>query len=356
MAGRMHHKMVGKVGRNGKQGENQARGNSTFRHPKKPFAIHLAEPLSLYGMEACSDWLLIANFMDHSLLRNALALTIAQSLSVPYTSRFQNVNVVINGEPRGCYLLCGGVDVAPVRVEIPDGGWLIEADNYEDDNAFFRSAFRQLPFHVRYPKNADAYKSEAIASMIALVEQSLYKDNDGKWQTLIDMDSFADWLILHELCMNAEPNGPRSCYMLFDGNKIKAGPVWDFDLSFNPVGLDSGGDIRPYRFHRKDVVELTEDSSFCSKALWYDMLLANSHFRNHLSARWQTIRSSCVDALAKIDSMAKEMYADAIADQARWGRLDPARFDIATSWQEAYDTLRSTYLHRIEWTDKYINK
>ncbi len=333
----------------------RARGNSTFKHPKKPFAVQFESPTSVCGLEEAQDWLLLANFMDHSLLRNSLALTAASRMSVPYTSSFRNVCLVINGEWRGCYLLCGGVDIAEGRVEIPEGGWLIEGDTYESGGGFFRTPLRSLPFHIRYPESVDSALMESIADYMGKVEYSLYSDGNQNWADMIDLDSFADWWILHELCMNAEPNGPRSCYMLFDGIRLKAGPVWDFDLAFNPVGLDEGGDIRPYRLHRSDVTELTADSSFCSRALWYDALFKHQEFTDHLKQRWQSVRPNCLKALEEIDTIASEIEQPAVADQEKWGALDPARFDTSASWRESYDNLRSTYLKRIEWLDRQLS-
>ncbi len=332
----------------------RARGHSTFRHPKKPFAIRFSNPVELFGMKKASRWVLLANFMDHSLLRNSLALTIANKMSLPYTSHFQNVNLYVNGEWRGCYLLCEGVDVASGRVEIPEGGWLIEGDTYDDDKAFLGTPIRHLPFYVRYPKKVKASQIESIGDFMAAMERSLYQDEDDEWLSYIDLNSFADWWILHELCMNAEPNGPRSCYMLYDGKQLKAGPAWDFDLSLNPVGLDEGGDIRPFRFHRQDVVELTVDSSFCSKALWYDALFRKPQFRNKISERWSVLRDACINALQVVDSIAVQMKDAAIKDQERWNSLDPARFDTSSTWEEAYENLRTTYLRRITWMDNFI--
>ncbi len=206
--------------------------------------------------------------------------------------------------------------------------------------------------HIHHPKHPCSQQAQRIAQLMNHVEQSLYLEGSDEWQRLLDMDSFADWWIVHELMMNAEPNGPRSCFMLFDGKRLKAGPVWDFDLSLNPVGLDAGGDIRPYRLHRTDVVELTADSAFCSQALWYDALLRTDTFKRHVAQRWQVLRPLAYAALSHIDQLAKTMHDEARADQAQWGRLDPARFDTSTSWDEALTTLRTTFLQRIEWMDR----
>lgn len=76
----------------------KARGHSTFTKPKKPFVIRLEEKSGLLGMTENRRWVLLANFMDHSLLRNSLALSIAKQTCLDWTPDSRFVDVVVNGE------------------------------------------------------------------------------------------------------------------------------------------------------------------------------------------------------------------------------------------------------------------
>lgn len=132
----------------------RARGHSTFSKPKKPFALKLENAAPLLGMEADKRWVLLANFMDHSLLRNSLALAIARQTSLEWTPDSRLVDVVVNGKLQGCYLLCESVRVSKHRVNLnKEDGFLIEMDSYPSDEYRFETIHRHLPVNVKHPKN-----------------------------------------------------------------------------------------------------------------------------------------------------------------------------------------------------------
>ena len=80
----------------------KGRGHSTFTKPKKPYAIRLDGRHPLLGMAPGKRWALLANFMDHSLMRNMLALELARRTSLAWTPDCRQVDVVVNGQPQGC--------------------------------------------------------------------------------------------------------------------------------------------------------------------------------------------------------------------------------------------------------------
>lgn len=128
----------------------KGRGHSTFQHPKKPYAVKLPNGVSLLGMRASRRWVLLANFMDHSLLRTTLAFAAARLTSLPLTPEDRQAEVVVNGKRRGCYLLTGGMNA--VAEQLAEGDALLEADSHDDGDIAFRTARRLLPFHVKWPK------------------------------------------------------------------------------------------------------------------------------------------------------------------------------------------------------------
>lgn len=96
----------------------KGRGNSTWGMPKKPYNIKLDEKADLFGMGKNKKWSLIANYADPSLLRNCLAYLAAENAGVPYTPKFTPVDVYINGEYMGAYILTTRVEVDKTRVNI----------------------------------------------------------------------------------------------------------------------------------------------------------------------------------------------------------------------------------------------
>lgn len=339
----------------------KARGNSSFNKPKKPLALKFKEPVSVLGMTANRKWILIANFMDHSLLRNALALAAARQTSMAWNPDWRLVNVVENGTYVGCYLMTEEIRTGREWVDTDlDNGFLVELDEYPSDKYRFETRVRKLPVNVCYPKKPSRERVDSIQKMLNDIEDALYHGGtslQAVYDKYINLDTYADYYIVYELCMNAEPNGPRSCYMFLgrDG-KLNAGPVWDFDLAFENMGLDRGGDIRPERFHLKDVRNLTVDSLYDSRALWYDRLLADKSFRNRLSERWAELRPKFVSLADSLGAWGLLVGPSALADQQMWGDKDPARFDNTGSFEASLAHLRKTYLRRIEVLDKLLGK
>ncbi|MDY5239812.1 CotH kinase family protein [Bacteroides helcogenes] len=193
------------------------------------------------------------------------------------------------------------------------------------------------------------------------IEHILYSDTTSDltllYRDYIDMDTFADWWLVHELAQNAEPNGPRSCYMYKDKEGLlKAGPVWDFDLAFISVGLDKGGDIRPSRLNRTDVVLLTGDSIYNRRALWYDCLLQDKQFLTRVKERWHKLEPRFRALTNDIDRWQALIEKSAIADEQLWKGQDPARFDTFTSFHSSVSNLKQVYLYRIESLNKLLHQ
>lgn len=337
----------------------RAFGNSSFAKPKKPLTLRFDTAVSLLGLTANERWFLVSNFMDHSLLRNSLALTAASMTSLRWTSGWRLVNVVENGCYVGVYTIGEEIHAGRRWVDTDlEDGFLVELDSYPGGEARFETPHGRLPVNVRFPRSPSASRFDAIRKVFAQVEDALYGDAGtgvlaSACDGLLNLDSFADYLIVYELCQNAEPNGPRSCYMhLGRDGRLCAGPVWDFDLAFIDVGLDGGGDIRPARFNLPDVRHLTVDSLYNGRALWYERMLADDGFRKRVARRWGELRPFFASLVDSLDAWRPVVEPSAIADQLMWGARDPARFDNAGGFAESFAVLRSTFLRRLEALDK----
>jgi hypothetical protein len=329
-------------------------GNSSFNKPKKPLTFRFTHDVSLLGMTPNKKWYLVSNFMDHSLLRNALALSVAHQTSMPWNSSWRMAEVVKNGVLQGCYLIGEEIHVGKDWVDAdPQTGFLAELDTYPGKDPRFLTPIRHLPVNIRYPQTVDSIQLAKIQNIFGQVEKLLYRNEPTDFSLLyskyLDLDSYVDWWLIHELCQNAEPNGPRSCYMYLgrDG-KLHAGPVWDFDLAFIDVDVDRNNDIRPARFHLTDVRHLTVDSIYNGKALWYDRLLQDVTFRKRVSEHWATYEPSFRALADSLDHWWKAIEPSAVTDQRLWGAKDPAKFDTCTTFASSAAHLRTTYLRRIK--------
>ena len=96
----------------------RGRGNTTWYWPKKPYLLKLAEKQSIFGMPKHKRWILLANFMDRTLMRNLVSMKVASMMSnLAWTPGCVPVELVLNGKHMGSYLL-----IEQVRVDRDDPG------------------------------------------------------------------------------------------------------------------------------------------------------------------------------------------------------------------------------------------
>ena len=123
----------------------EIRGSSSQMFPKKSYGFEswdgLGEELEvpLLGMPEESDWILNANYSDKTLCRNTLAYQVFRNMG-HYATRYEHVEVVINGVYKGVYIFSEKIKRDADRVDIaklkPDdnsgdpltGGYIFKID------------------------------------------------------------------------------------------------------------------------------------------------------------------------------------------------------------------------------------
>ena len=98
----------------------RGRGNSTWRAAKKPYKIKLDDKINLFGMGKNKHWALIANYYDTSLTVDRFVAWLGDQMGMPYTPRGVPVDLFMNGEYYGSYLLMEEVRVDSNRVDIEE--------------------------------------------------------------------------------------------------------------------------------------------------------------------------------------------------------------------------------------------
>ena len=84
--------------------EFRGRGNSTWWLPKTPYRFKFDKKRELCGLKKAKSFALIANYLDPTLMRNAIALKMAQMQGLPFTNHSIPVEVYLNGYYRGAYM------------------------------------------------------------------------------------------------------------------------------------------------------------------------------------------------------------------------------------------------------------
>ena len=221
----------------------QGRGNSTWQPwlEKKPYSLRLSQDTDLLGMGAGSRWVLLANAYDLSMIKNKMAYDLAGTVGMPYAPDSQWVDLYLNGEYAGLYLLSERNEIHTNRVDIPEEtsflvSWESESRMIAQDYPYVNTE-RGTTIRV----HQSGIPLEEVQAKWQSVENAIFAEDGvdpitGKhWEDLIDLDSWAKLYMIDEI--SAEYDAGRLSKFFYyketDGvGKIYGGPVWDKDDGF----------------------------------------------------------------------------------------------------------------------------
>ncbi len=219
-------------------------------------------------MGSAKTWILLANYADMSLMRNKLAYDLGASLGLHGSPDSRWVDLRINGEYRGNYLITEKVEVKKNRVDLSSPqGILAELDHrgdgsqpgYPAEDYWFHTATSGSTFTLKDAKSDIPDKDVAplpadtaagwadMKATLNELDRLLYQPvpNWDAISAIIDVDSFVKYYFVFEMMENPEIT-QSSVYFYKDGpgGKLFAGPVWDFDSAVGnydktePYGAD----------------------------------------------------------------------------------------------------------------------
>lgn len=253
-------------------------GNSTAEFPKKPFRIKLNEKKSLCGLPEAKKWILLANYFDKTMLRNAVAFKMSEDSRLAWTPHYCFLELYYNGSHKGTYQLTEKVEVAPNRVTTSEDGWLIEIDaRVTEQDEYFRTPHMENPYRIDWPDETLTYHKKAQIQMFLEEAETtlfgnLFTDSVKGWRKYLDEDSWIDWFIINEIAKNGDGNFYSSCYMHLDTcGKIAMGPIWDYDTCF---GNNIFEDPR------------NPEGFYVRNSEWYSRLMEDDLFAQHVHERF----------------------------------------------------------------------
>ena len=286
----------------------KGRGNATFSYPKKPYTVRLEEKAGLLGMRKAKKWALLAGYCDKTLLRAALGFRTSELLGMEYTPDYRYVELVINGEYRGTYILAETVKAEAKQLAFDTGGYVVEETPYESDDPVFCTEKNQ--FRFRYPDEDEITPEvmETVSEEIGRMETALLDlGRDDGIPAEIDADSWINWLLVQNILANQDTN--RYYYKADSDSKICMGPVWDFEWS---VGIGWYYGDRPNPNHR-----------LIACTAYFQKLLKNRAFREKLKERWSGIVPGLEETLTDfMDETIREIDVSRQLNFYRWWILD----------------------------------
>ncbi len=334
------------------------RGNSTMQYPKKPYRIKFDKKQGLFGWEKNKSWVLLALYLDFSNIKDYTAFAIADSIkgvgegNAAFAPNAKHIEVYLNGDYAGLYLLCDQVQENSGRVDVESDfteadtevPFLVEMDDYApyegvEDVDYFKIVNTNITnyFNVKYPdveKRFNQAQYDYIKNYIITVDKLCRNQSvtRTRFEQYIDLPSFIDYFLVQELMGQQEIN-KKSVYMSRKtGGKLVMGPVWDFDWSAGGPMTGNGAQHEPNR-------------QIYSSNNWFAAMLKVGWFKTAVLNRLDEIEGALKITLSELAAYKNVIKAAAERNASIWD------FDMNNSlpsFSEYYDTVLNFITRRIE--------
>lgn len=392
------------------EAEIRLRGNSTAGLAKRPFKVKLKNKTDLLGMGENKHWVLLANAIDVSMLRNQLLQDFAENLGMD-AMKSQLVTLMYNGEYYGVYELSEHVRVDSSRVDIFDweealedgvpeetlpnktGGVLMEMDFYAfygEQPANLMTAY-SLPIYINTPEDTTElkelvnYMNKYVQAMEYALHSTdfIYENADTHYQVqdqgwydwkrerrigvtysvkkfssdrydgwhyteFLDMDSAINNMLVCEFAMNWD-SMKNSFFMYKDiDGKIVFGPVWDFDWAWgNSMGQDTNA---PETWQTTN--EWFANEWYYQTVQWNRLLIRDPYFVVRLYERYHEIRDEYLAPIVneQIKAISEENREEGLANVERWNGAFSAT--AGQSYNEQVNYIQNFLNRRLVWLDE----
>ena len=210
----------------------------------------------------------------------------------------------------------GEVWIDDVSVLTADGVELVSNGDFQSGEASWEGGAASAANITSYPKGTEGYAE------------------------YIDIDSFVDWYLISEITKNVDSKSFSSMFLnVLPGEKIKMGPLWDFDLSFGNV------DYADSRY---------AEGWWVKYHPWYERLFEYPDFVAKVKFRFAYFKDNEDFILDKIDTYAQQLQWAQQENDGKWQTLgmyvwpNPVYFE---TYQEEVDHMKSWYISRMNWLD-----
>ncbi len=328
----------------------KGRGNGSWRYTldggKRPYQIKFPERTSLCNLPPSDKWALIANAEDETKIRSKLVYDMAHDIDMEYAIDSDWVDLYINNEYLGNYLLCHEPSIGEFDLNIPDldilskpyrdsrqiltddlkgydydispvpkGGYLIEKqidEFYQTKNSGF--IYNGIPFSIKSPSEASISEVEYVHDFVDKVDSSIH--NDSPQTALIDVYSFARRYLLEEISMNYDSAASSYYYYIKPSeDRLFAGPNWDQDWAFG-----KSSSFQNYTDDMSTVYMIRESLDPSLTVLdWDTCLRNNSDYEDYLASTFNNYCPIFEKYLSyRIDEYYDKLKYSLYADYIRW--------------------------------------
>ena len=399
----------GSVRYNGALTAIRTRGNTTAGYPKRPYQIKLETAADLTGSGKAKTFVLLAEYLDFSLLRNRVTLDMARYAQLPWAVRALSVDLYVNGAYRGVYTLADKVEIGKNRVAIKDsqpemeylnarplsqykgrtleyedgttafgylldaspkdvtGGYLLEVDKaYRVRESTNGSVFtsRGMGFTVREPEAPSLEQMEYLHGLLIGIDNSI-RQEDGRdpvsgahFSDLIDLPSFAKKFLIEDISINFDAKA-GSQYFVKDrdsaSSKLFAGPAWDYDLTYGNCLIDKPDD--PYLMVMK--IGFPWYNTLFQKQAQFRKEVRDQYFQYFqpaLEILTGQRQSDAPDVLRPLAQYQQELSRSAEMNAIRWPPKYGKQYSIHNGYNfnDSIKYMKDFLLKRMAFMDRYL--
>lgn len=316
------------------------RGNTSAQLEKKPYKIKLQKKGDMLGRNDKSfrdkNWVLLRS----NKLKTYFGNEISRLLSDSWTPSGMYVNVIFNNDYRGIYMLQESIERnSDCRIDTDGDGFIMEHDAYwwNENGEFLESVSNPYSnYTFKYPEYEDTDEQMRNAIQDILSRYELSVDN-GTYPDLIDVKSFARWLLGHDILGTLDGAGANLYLVkrsISDESLIQCGPLWDFDSSEQAVDTFS-------QVHKSKFNSMFQNSN-------------DSLSRSYI-ALWKEVKDNLHSGIDSLISDLDTPYWEAfdrsvVANNDRWDIYEESRMSSVK------ERVRIWYESRLEWLDDAIEK
>ncbi|WP_438022125.1 CotH kinase family protein [Sorangium sp. So ce233] len=387
------------------------RGQSSANFPQTPYKLELWDnegkdlDYSVLGMPADSDWALIPPYYDRTLIRNPFTYALGREMGLQ-APRTEFAEVYLNYEPhaigeadyQGIYWVSETIknnkartDLAQLEEEdraLPDisGGYIFKFDQAAaEEPQLTCTGSEPLPgfggfggggrpgggwpggpgggdesgtcwidLEVVDPDPLNDEQATWLTQYIQQFHDSLHQTPIGDYAAYIDLPSFIDYLIISELTLNVDAYVRSAYYFKDRDQKLKAGPLWDYNFALGGVGAQNATPQSEsdtgWRFSGQRNVNN-----------WYQKLTGDPAFMAQVRTRYTALRQTLLSEAAieqRMNSLSAPLAQAVVRDYAKWPV--PSVIESSTgfvggptvpTWEGQLQVMRDFLLARLAWMD-----
>ena len=348
----------------------EIRGASSTLFSKKQYAFTTFDEVggknnvSLLDLPKENDWILSGLAFDTTFIRDHVSYKLSNSIG-QYTARTEYCELVLNGEYKGIYMLVeklkaddSRINIKKIKIDdntLPNltGGYISKADKIEGEEilawempnygGWTTNYAHEHPSYDEITTQQDGYIQNIF---FELDEKSLNSNTSfsNGYPSLIDIPSFVDFMLLNELASNPDAYQFSSFFHKDRRGKLRAGPIWDFNLTY-------GNDLFFWGFDRSkyDIWQFLNGN--VGSKFWQN-LFNDPHYNCYLSKRWSELSANgqplSENKIFELIDQTVTLISEAVNRQE-------LQWNIDIDFTNRINNIKSFVSQRITWLSSQLN-